>query len=282
MLLVLLGFVLASVALLVYFRTFRIKLYHAKQMALVYAKTLSLPLDILIHQKVPSLTDPKFNTFRPHWLLFNGHLQTIYSALMNKCYESFGIQKVAYERQIIKLVDGGIMAIDWSNYTKECKKLLVILHGVTGGSREAYIQDFVAHCNSMDYASVVINFRGCGGTALATPKAYCGDSTQDILECINAIKLKAPCAKLIGVGFSLGSNVLLKLAAQMGQKCCFSAVVSLGNPYCLLGSLRNMDRTFLGSIYSAAIAKNLINVALKFQKIFVKSNIDYHSLVKVH
>ena len=65
--------------------------------------------------------------------LFNGHLQTIYNAFYKVPVT------VNYSRTLLTLEDGGVISIDKViNNVIDPKCILVILHGVSGGSHEKY------------------------------------------------------------------------------------------------------------------------------------------------
>jgi predicted alpha/beta-fold hydrolase len=202
-------------------------------------------------QKCPSLY-----SFKPHWLLPSGHLQTIYSAIVNK----YSKPQVKFTRQSVKLPDHGIMSMDWAFTHLNMDAIVVICHGLAGGSNESYVQDLIMECKANGYPSVVLNFRGCAKTPLSTPKLYNAACVEDINTCTALIKSKYPNAKLIGVGFSLGSNVIVKVAAQV-EKNPFISIVSVGNPYDLLGCTRSLKRRLLGRyLYIPAMAQALVNV----------------------
>jgi uncharacterized protein len=72
------------------------------------------------------------------------------------------------ELKQIGMKDGGIVSLDWNSSNRpECKTLVVILHGLTGGSHEDYVQDLIVELTKSGYNSVVTNFRGCCGKLIA-------------------------------------------------------------------------------------------------------------------
>lgn len=57
-----------------------------------------------------------------------------------------------------------------------------------------------------------MNFRGCADSDIITPQMYNGGYTDDLRTCLTHIQKRlAPNTPLVGIGFSLGSNVLVKV-----------------------------------------------------------------------
>jgi uncharacterized protein len=104
-------------------------------------------------------------------------------------------------------------------------------------------------CTNRGYIAVGMNFRGCGGVPLQTPRGYNGAYTGDVRHVVNHIvaRLGAPTADpgdagadepvLFLVGHSLGANIVIKYAGEEGLSNTLpesvAGVVTLGNPMAL-------------------------------------------------
>ncbi|KAH6573915.1 hypothetical protein BASA50_004488 [Batrachochytrium salamandrivorans] len=252
-----------------------------------------IPLHLLVQSACPHLADPAMNVYHPHPLLSGGHLQTMYAAV----YQRASHTTVAYDRELVNLPDGGVMSLDWHHPSSiqtvppssssepppqpssssepspqlPKKKLpyVLILHGLTGGSHETYVQDLVTQVGDANLPSVVMNFRGCSGTPLTSAQLYSGAWTGDVAYCIRHIQNKLPGVVLFACGFSLGANVLTKYVGEMGDKCPLVGAASIGNPFDLLGGLRALHRSWIGkNIYSRAMTKNLSKLFLSHAHAF--------------
>ncbi|POW09915.1 hypothetical protein PSHT_08912 [Puccinia striiformis] len=177
-----------------------------------------------------------------------GHLQTIYSAIGNFSK----IDRVEYERRMIRVKDGGQISIDMSpplsfdSGEEDSRPVLVVLHGLTGGSHESYVRSLLHPLISrFGWRAVVVNFRGCAHTPLLTPKLYNAGATEDIRVVISYLKKKvvSPDVNLHAIGFSLGANVLTKYLGEEQDRSVIKSAVVVGNPWDL--------------IYSRALASNL-------------------------
>ncbi|KAL0082140.1 Alpha/Beta hydrolase protein [Phycomyces blakesleeanus] len=226
----------------------------------------SLPLDEFIAQTCPSLIGPQA-TYTPTPYLFNGHLQTGYSANYNK----LDPHTLFYERELLKMPDGGQVSLDWT-LPLDKRPLgdtptLVCLHGLTGGSHESYIRGVLELITSppFNYRGVVLNARGCGNTEITTPRLFNAAYTDDIREVVKHIQSKlAPGTPLIAIGFSLGANILVKYLGEEGEKAPFKAALSIGNPFDLLNANMAMIRgPFTSRVYDPHMAANLRGIFAK-------------------
>ncbi|KAG0235698.1 hypothetical protein BGW41_000700 [Actinomortierella wolfii] len=229
-------------------------------------------------RKCPSLNN---HTFWPTLWMTNGHLQTAYAA-----YKTFSKKyQIPYERELLKMPDGGQVSIDWSPSLKKQPKTdvptLVLLHGLTGGSYQAYIRHLVEVLNNeYGYRCIVFNARSCADTELTTPQLYCGSWTDDLRQAVKHIRKVLPDAKLMSIGFSLGSNVLMNYMGEEGDNCEFMGAMSVGNPFDLMGTCVNMERGWMGKhIYSPTMGGNLKRLFFKHAHLF--ESLDYIDLEEV-
>jgi predicted alpha/beta-fold hydrolase len=70
-------------------------------------------------------------------------------------------------REILKLSDGGEVALDWlEDGCPASAPIVVILPGLTGNSQSQYIRCLVLSANQVKLRTVVFNYRGLGGMSL--------------------------------------------------------------------------------------------------------------------
>jgi predicted alpha/beta-fold hydrolase len=115
--------------------------------------------------------------------------------------------------------DGGQVSLDWTpplaQKPIDNTPTLVLLHGLTGGSHESYIRGLleVVTRPPFNYRGVVFNARGCANTELTTPQLFNGAYTEDLRRVLKHIVNVLPeGTPLIGIGYSLGSNILVKVS----------------------------------------------------------------------
>jgi predicted alpha/beta-fold hydrolase len=168
----------------------------------------------------------------------------------------------------------GQIALDWAVPTPKLKAkfrdaddearspIVIIFHGLSGGSQEKYVLAMVNRLlNHSPCRVVVINARGCGGIRLKSPQAYSAGYTEDHRQAIAHIARRFPEAPLFGVGFSLGANIMAKLIGEDGAYCLLAGAVCIGTPYCLLRGISSLERTWWSRLlFSRVLAMNLANL----------------------
>lgn len=218
-------------------------------------------LQEFIEARCPSL----FKQFCPTWWLFNGHLQTAYAVVG----DFSKIDKVEYDRTFLRTLDGGTIGLDSTppaavRNLEDDAPIVVVLHGLTGGSHESYVRAILAPvCTPVEegglgYRGIVVNFRGCAGVPLSSPQLYSAGHTDDIRVAVLHIAQRYPNARLIGIGFSLGANVLTRYLAEEGTRSRLIAGCAVACPWDLVMNAEQLEnRWFHRNVYSKAMARNL-------------------------
>jgi predicted alpha/beta-fold hydrolase len=108
--------------------------------------------------------------YTPTPYLLNGDMQTQFFEIKRKLiYCPFTIK---YDRQLLKLKDGGQLAIDWPIFPEVDKRMtnesfiIVILCSLTGGRNDIYVNSLIEDAAKKGYKSVLINHRGGSKTPL--------------------------------------------------------------------------------------------------------------------
>ncbi|KAI0065353.1 AB-hydrolase YheT [Artomyces pyxidatus] len=231
-------------------------------------------LRALLQSHCPSL----FQKFRPAWWLSSGHLQTGYAVVG----DFSKVDKVVYDRTLLELKDGGTLGLDFTPPASERvlddeTPIIVALHGLTGGSHESYVRAILAPAvtpvaeGGLGYRGVVMNFRGCAGVPLSSPQLYSAGHTDDVRQAIMYLTYKYPKAPILGVGFSLGANVLTRYIAEEGDACRLISGCALGCPWNLSknGHLLH-DHWLQRHVYSKGMGSNLKRLTSKHLKSIAK------------
>lgn len=93
---------------------------------------------------------------------------------------------------------------------------ILMIHGLEGSSAAGYERSMSYAALERGYSVCRLNMRGCGGTEHLTLSAYHAGQTSDVLEVLRQRK-RAGHGPLFLAGFSLGGNVALKLAGELGE-----------------------------------------------------------------
>lgn len=194
---------------------------------------------------------------------------------------------INYERRIIKVPDGGQIALDFTPPNRFSNKndptpTLIVLHGLTGGSHESYVRSLISPLTKeFGWRAVVTNFRGCAGSKLTSPKLYNAGATEDIRLIVRFLSsILCPLTPFHAVGFSLGANVLTKYLGEEGDRTIIKSAVVVGNPWDLYSGHCFLETSLLGRVYSRALASNLRALMKRHLKTFKtrSSPVDLHAL----
>lgn len=93
--------------------------------------------------------------------------------------------------------------------SEDAKPMLVVLHGLSGGSHELYLRHTLEPLVAQGrWEACVVNSRGCSQTKITTGVLYNARATWDIRQTVKWLRRTFPNRPLFGIGFSLGANIL--------------------------------------------------------------------------
>ncbi len=121
---------------------------------------------------------------------------------------------------------------------------ILMVHGLEGSSTSGYLVSLAYAALSRGYSTARLNLRGCGGTEHLAVTSYHAGQTSDVLEVLRQRALQRP---LFLIGFSLGGNIALKLAGELGESarellsgvCAVSTPIDLAACAAAIGRRRN-------------------------------------------
>ncbi|KAJ7707641.1 Alpha/Beta hydrolase protein [Mycena rosella] len=221
----------------------------------------SASLRDLVESRCTSLS----TKFRPAWWLLNGHGQTLYSVLGN------------FSK--IDQVDGGTLGLDFTppdaSTVRDDAPIIVVQHGLTGGSHEAYVRAILAPAcapveqGGLGYRAVVVNFRGC--VPLTSAKFYTAAQTDDLRQALIYISKLYPKAPLLGLGFSMGGNILIRYLAEEGVNSRLSSACILGCPWDLQTNNERLLHSTLGRrLYLRGMGGNVMTLMRQHSDTFLE------------
>jgi hypothetical protein len=126
---------------------------------------------------------------------------------------------------------------------------LILVHGLEGSSAAGYARSLAQAALEAGYAVHRYNMRSCGGTEhLSGTTLYHSGQTSDLLAVIRQLHGRSP---IFLAGFSLGGNVVLKLAGELGESAreLIAGVAAVSTPIDLAACVRQLDRP-VNFIYS--------------------------------
>lgn len=172
--------------------------------------------------------------FSPLPFLKNAFIQTVFSALIKCAY------KIPFKEEHVLLPDGDRMALEVSTPKHWNPRDLTVLfiHGLCGNSKSPYVMRNGKTFYKKGINVVKINLRGCGAGKKIARGMYNSGCSNDIHEVVKHIHKKYPQSPLVLMGFSLGANITLKLAGELGQQdsSLLSACFAISPPIDLFAS----------------------------------------------
>ncbi|CAF1579377.1 unnamed protein product [Rotaria sp. Silwood1] len=212
---------------------------------------------------------PSFFEYRPTPWIFNGHLMTIFSVLLRS------LPQISFER-ILLTVDntGGTIAIDWHTRPYYRQPILLILHGLTGGSHDSYIRWMILYASSkLDLCCVVSHARGCGQSELTSPKSFCAANTNDLRASIKYIRsIVGEETPIFAVGYSLGASILTKFLGEENNQCSLQGAIICCASFDMHLTTSNLEQWFHIRMYNHRLTTNLIQYLRQHEKHFSNSN----------
>jgi uncharacterized protein len=123
---------------------------------------------------------------------------------------------------------------------------LILVHGLEGSSAAGYARSLAQAALEGGCATHRFNMRSCGGTEhLSGRTLYHSGQTADLLAVVRQLPRTAP---IFLAGFSLGGNVVLKLAGELGRSASdlgsdpIAGVMATSTPIDLAACVRQLDK----------------------------------------
>jgi predicted alpha/beta-fold hydrolase len=122
------------------------------------------------------------------------------------------------EKRLIE-VEPGVQVLCHCHWQQDRKNALtlIIVHGLEGSSESQYMLGIAAKGVAAGMNVVRMNQRNCGGTDALSPTLYHSGRSQDIAAVAKNLQLQDRISRFALAGFSMGGNLVLKLAGEWGQ-----------------------------------------------------------------
>lgn len=139
------------------------------------------------------------------------------------------------------------VCVDSQEPETEPRGELILVHGLEGSSEAGYARSMSYAALEAGFATHRVNLRSCGGTESLALSNYHSGQTSDVLHILRERK-RAANRPIFLAGFSLGGNVSLKLAGELGEAgsdllaglCAVSTPIDLASCARALGKRENV------------------------------------------
>ncbi len=165
--------------------------------------------------------------FSPRRGLVNGHLQTIVGNFLPRAaftlpYETDEVQVDARDGSRV------LCHAHWQSGPDMHRRLtLVMVHGLEGSSDSRYIRGLTVRASAAGCNVVRMNMRNCNGSDTLTPTLYNSALSGDVGAVVEHYTRRLGLERVALVGYSMGGNLVLKLAGEWGARPPVCAVATV-------------------------------------------------------
>jgi uncharacterized protein len=156
--------------------------------------------------------DINFEPFEPRRFLRNGHVQTLAGNFLRRTN-----LLPPPEEQLFQ-VEEGVQVLCHCHWQPQPERrgTAVIVHGLEGSSLSQYVIGTGSKAWAAGMNVVRMNMRNCGDTERLTPTLYHSGLSGDIGAVLRALVEQKRLRRLAAVGYSMGGNLVLKMAGEWG------------------------------------------------------------------
>ena len=221
--------------------------------------------------------------FTPRRWLSNGHLQTIIGNFLPR------VDKLPPPEAVYVVVspasDGRIATqvlchCHWQPEDVRAQRMTVLLlHGLEGSSNSQYV---VGNANKLFAAGMNVirmNMRNCGGTERLSPTLYHSGLSGDVRAVMDLFLAREHLERFALVGYSMGGNVILKLAGELGAEAPPELRAAVGvSPAVDLGASADLLHAPVNRLYERrflrALKKRFRMKTMLFPRVFDPAKAD--------
>eukprot|EP01116_Phalansterium_solitarium_P017331 TRINITY_DN4241_c0_g2_i1.p1 TRINITY_DN4241_c0_g2~~TRINITY_DN4241_c0_g2_i1.p1 ORF type:complete len:399 (-),score=114.43 TRINITY_DN4241_c0_g2_i1:232-1428(-) len=233
-----------------------------------------------INARVVPLCPALKRRYFPSFWFANSHLQTVTGSWLRHT------PKLKFRREILNLDDGGAIYLDWGvpdrHKVSPTAPIIVVLHGLTGGSHETYVRNIMLEAEQHGWQSVAFNFRGASDSVLHTPMSYNAGQTHDLRSLLKHIGKTHPDVPLYAIGYSLGANILVKYLGEEGARTPLKAAVAVSSVHNLHEANKFMKEPLRNMFYGSIMTSGLKRFALRHKAVLSQSGVvDYDNFHQI-
>lgn len=167
------------------------------------------------------------SAFAPRRGLVNGHLQTIVGNYLPR--PAFRVPFVT-DTVEVDPADGSrvLCHAHWQTGPDMNRRLTVVMvHGLEGSSESRYMLGLTMRAWAAGCNVVRMNMRTCGGSDALSPTLYHSGLSGDVGAVVEHYTKQFGLERVALVGYSMGGNLVLKLAGELGARAPICAIATV-------------------------------------------------------
>jgi len=161
-------------------------------------------------------------------LFRNPHLQTIAGHYWKRPIQA---DRYPVERRFYRTEPDVQVLVESQRPKGEAVGEVVLVHGLEGSGEAGYMRGLSLAALRAGFGAHRFHMRTCGGTERLCPTLYHAGLTSDLLSVLRQLRSEGRSPAFLA-GFSLGGNVVLKLAGELGDDAwpLFRGVCAVSTP----------------------------------------------------
>lgn len=186
------------------------------------------------------------------------------------------------EQRVVNLDEGDSLVCEVSTPAtwQETGKTVLLVHGLGGSHTSVYMIRLARKLFLKGHKVVRINLRGAGSGKGRSIRPYCGGSSQDLFKVLQSFQNEFPFSDRYVIGFSLGGNIAIKMAGELGKTGInyFKGLIAICAPLDLGDTVRILNRK-RNSLYHHSYLKSMLRHSTGIVKSKIKTMYEYDQQV---
>jgi predicted alpha/beta-fold hydrolase len=214
--------------------------------------------------------------FYPHPLFRSGHAQTLAGYVWPRRFRL----RASVDKERLFQVAPTIRVLAHCRWQSEPRNhpTIVAWHGIEGSSDSIYMLETAQKAFQAGFNVVRMNLRNCGDTDHLSDAIYHGGLTEDLRAVVEELIERDHLTRIFALGFSLGGNMILKLAGEYADSAPKELVATVAvSPSVDLNASANAINLRSNRIYQQDFVKRLkrrVKVKAKlYPQIYDASNV---------
>lgn len=156
------------------------------------------------------------SSFQPPLWLRNGHLMTLVPRYLPRDTSLTGLPQES--RRFTTERDTQLLGECHWQPDRKAAPTAIVVHGLEGSSESAYMRGIAAKAYRLGFNVIRMNQRTCGGTEHLTPTLYNSGLSGDYRAIVRELAQQDGLTRIWLVGYSMGGNLVLKAAGELGRR----------------------------------------------------------------
>jgi predicted alpha/beta-fold hydrolase len=154
--------------------------------------------------------------YEPYWPFRNRDVMTVSASFLPRRYS---INDLPVDNRVVEVAPGQGVLIHchWQQNPSKCPTVIIV-HGMEGSTQSKYALGTADKAFKAGFNAVRFNMRSCGGSEHLSSTLYNASLSKDVDIVAKKLIVRDNLSDLFFAGFSLGGNIILKMAAEYGVK----------------------------------------------------------------